>query len=67
MTRNLHARDDFEKGDVGYVRGYLVIKATASWPPMGVSPVTALQNVRAGMNGWFEEQGPEEDRNRPDL
>ncbi len=56
MTRNLHAKDDFEKGDIGYVRGPLVSKATGSAVPAGSNPVTALQDVRAGMNGWFEDK-----------
>jgi hypothetical protein len=56
MTRNLHAKDDFEKGDLGYVRGHLVSKATGSDAPAGSTTVTALQDVRAGMNGWFEDK-----------
>jgi hypothetical protein len=55
MTRNLHARDDFSKGDIGYVRGHVVSKATASVEPVGSTPVTALQDVRAGTNGWFDD------------
>jgi hypothetical protein len=55
MTRNLHARDDFNKGDIGYVRGHVVTKATGSVVPAGSSAVTALQDVRAGMNGWFDD------------
>jgi hypothetical protein len=55
MTRNLHARDDFSKGDIGYVRGHVVSKMTASVAPVGSTPVTALQDVRAGTNGWFDD------------
>jgi hypothetical protein len=51
MTRNLHARDDFEQGDIGYVRGHLVSKA----PTRGDSRHGSLQNVKAGMNGWFDD------------
>ncbi len=56
MVRNLHARDDFEKGDVGYVRGHLVSKVSGFVTPLGSNPVTALQDVKAGMNGWFEDK-----------
>ena len=54
MTLNLHAREDFEKGDLGRATGHNVRK------PGGVEPsgsflVTALQDVKAGMNGWFED------------
>ena len=56
MTRNLQAQDDFEKGDIGYMRGHLVSKARESGTPIGSSPVTALQDVKAGTHGWFEDK-----------
>jgi hypothetical protein len=56
MTRNLQARDDFEKGDVGCATGHKVSKATPSGAPTGSFLVTALQDVKAGANGWFEDQ-----------
>jgi hypothetical protein len=52
MTINLHAKSDFDKGDVGRVSGHAVTK-TAGFEK-GLSLVIALQNVRAGTNGWFE-------------
>ena len=51
-TVNLHAKTDFEKGDVGRVYGHTVVKAEAD--EKGEGMVTALQDVRAGDNGWFE-------------
>jgi len=51
-TVNLHAKTDFEKGDVGRVYGHTVVKAEADVKGEGM--VTALQDVRAGDNGWFE-------------
>ena len=54
LTVNLHARDDFDKGDIGYVRGYEVSKATEPETLKGSNLVTALQDVKAGTNGWFE-------------
>jgi hypothetical protein len=56
MTVNLHARDDFKKGDIGYARGHLVRQATESGTPIGSNVVTALQDVKAGTNGWFEDE-----------
>jgi hypothetical protein len=56
MTRNLQAREDFEKGDVGCATGYQVSRATKSGTPTGSFLVTALQDVKAGTNGWFEDQ-----------
>jgi hypothetical protein len=56
MTRNLQARDDFEKGDVGCATGHQVIRTTGPGTPMGSFRVTALQRVKAGTNGWFEDQ-----------
>ena len=57
MTVNLHARDDFEKGDIGYTVRHEVRKATESTTPPGSNVVTALQDVKAGANGWFENKG----------
>jgi hypothetical protein len=56
MTRNLQAREDFKKGDVGCATGHRVSKATKSGTPTGSFLVTALQDVKAGTNGWFEDQ-----------
>jgi hypothetical protein len=56
MTVNLHARDDFDEGDIGYVRGHHVSKATGPETQQGSNLVTALQVVKAGTNGWFEVQ-----------
>jgi hypothetical protein len=50
----LHARVDFDKGDIGYVGGYEVSKATEPEILKGSNLVTALQDVKAGTNGWFE-------------
>jgi hypothetical protein len=52
MVKNLNAKTDFNKGDVGRVYGHRVIKTDAS--DNGESVVVALQDVKAGMNGWFE-------------
>ena len=54
MTVNLQARDDFDKGDIGHVIGHRVRKATESETQKGSNLVTALQEVKAGTNGWFE-------------
>jgi hypothetical protein len=54
MTVNLHARDDFDKGDIGHVIGHLVSQATAPETLKGSNLATALQDVKAGTNGWFE-------------
>lgn len=56
MTVNLHARDDFEKGDIGYAIGHRVSRATEPTTPPGSNVVTALQDVKAGMNGWFDDK-----------
>ena len=56
MTRNLQSQDDFEKGDVGCATGHKVIRTTGPGTPMGSFRVTALQHVKAGTNGWFEDQ-----------
>ena len=54
MTRNLHAISDFEKGDKGHVSGYRVRKVVdAEFTASGL--VTALQDVKAGMHGWFDD------------
>ena len=54
MTVNLQARDDFDKGDIGHVIGHRVSKATEAETLNGSNLVTALQEVKAGTNGWFE-------------
>ena len=58
--RNLHALDIFKKGDIGYARGHEVSRATASGTPKGSLLVTALHDVDAGKNGWFEEAAKSE-------
>jgi hypothetical protein len=52
VTINLHAKSNFDKGDVGRVTGHEVTKVHGF--ERGSSLVTALQAVRAGENGWFE-------------
>lgn len=52
MIINLHAKSDFEKGDMGRVSGHAVTKVEG--PQKGASLVAAMQDVKAGMNGWFE-------------
>ena len=54
MTVNLQARDDFNKGDIGHAIGHRVSKATGAQTLKGSNLVTALQEVKAGTNGWFE-------------
>jgi hypothetical protein len=54
MTVNLQARDDLDKGDIGHVIGHQVRKATGAETLKGLNLVTALQDVRAGTNGWLE-------------
>jgi hypothetical protein len=54
MTVNLQARDDFNKGEIGHVTGHQVRKATEPETLKGSYLATALQEVRAGTNGWFE-------------
>jgi hypothetical protein len=56
--RNLHALDSFKKGDQGSVKTHRVSRATVAGTPKGSSPVTALQDVDAGKNGWFEDSEP---------
>lgn len=51
MTINLHATVDFKKGDEGHASGHRVSKSAAA--PAGVFLVIALQDVKAGSNGWF--------------
>jgi len=58
ITVNLHARDDFNKGDTGYAAGHQVTRAPGVGAPVGMRRVTALQAVKAGMNGWFEVRKP---------
>jgi hypothetical protein len=52
MTINLHAVTDFEKGDVGRVNGHRVTRVEP--PAIDEGLVVALQDVKAGTNGWFE-------------
>ena len=52
MTINLQAVTDFEKGDVGRVTGHRVTRVDQ--PALAEGLVVALQDVRAGSNGWFE-------------
>ncbi len=52
MTINLHAVTDFEKGDVGRVNGHRVTRVDQPALPEGL--VVALQDVKAGTNGWFQ-------------
>ena len=40
MTVNLHARDDFEKGDIGYAIGHRGSRATEPRTPPGSNVVT---------------------------
>jgi len=56
MTRKLQVREDFEKGDAGCATGNKVGKPTRPGRPLGSVLVTALQDVKAGKKGWFEEQ-----------
>ena len=55
LTVNLHARDDFAKGDIGYVTGHRVGQATGAETQKGSNLVAALQEVKAGTNGWIED------------
>ena len=55
MIVNLHARDAFVKGDIGYATGHRVSRATDRETLNGSNLVTALQDVRAGMHGWFDD------------
>jgi hypothetical protein len=59
MTRNLQAREDFEKGDVGCATGHKVSRTTQRGTPIGSFRVTALQDVKTGQSGWFEDQPSE--------
>ena len=56
MTRNLQAQEDFEKGDVGCATGHNVTRAPKAGTPTGSFLVTALQDVKAKTNGWFEDK-----------
>ena len=53
MTINLHAIVDFKKGDSGHASGHQVMKSAAQ--PQVTFPVIALQDVKAGTNGWFND------------
>jgi hypothetical protein len=54
MTINLHAVNNFEKGDVGRISGHTAIKTDPNVNSVG--SVVALHDVKAGTNGWFEKQ-----------
>jgi hypothetical protein len=56
MTRNLQAQEDFKKGDVGCATWHKVSRTTQLGRPLGSFLVTALRDVKAGTNGWFEDQ-----------
>src|SRR6266436_6039365 len=45
MTRNLQAREDFDKGDVGCATGHKVSRTTQPGTQTASSLVTALQDV----------------------
>ncbi len=55
MTRNLHAITDFERGDKGQV--LTNHRATKITDPKaaGGAIVVALQDIKAGMHGWFDD------------
>jgi hypothetical protein len=52
MVKNLVAKHDFNKGDVGRVTGYTVVKTDTA--DTGLTVVVALQDIKAGTSGWFE-------------
>ena len=52
MIVNLHAVTDFEKGDRGRVSDHNVVRVDQPAGTDGL--VVALQDVKAGSNGWFE-------------
>lgn len=54
MTVNLHAKTDFQKGDLGRVAGHVVVRVET--PLAGEQYVVALQEVSAGSHGWFEKK-----------
>jgi hypothetical protein len=54
MTRNLFAVNDFQKGELGCVKGHLVAKATGN-EPHGTLLVVALRDVKSGTAAWFGE------------
>ena len=60
MTRKLQAQEDFEKGDVGCATGHKVSKTTQPGRQLGSFLVTALQDVKSGAYGWFEDQRSQE-------
>jgi hypothetical protein len=51
---NLNAKSDFEKGDLGRVAGHTVTRTGSTEKGRGI--VMATQDVKAGMNAWFETQ-----------
>ena len=54
MTINLHAINDFLKGDIGRVCGARVSRE-APVDSEDRAVVTALQDIKAGMHGWFDD------------
>jgi hypothetical protein len=54
MTVNLHARTDFGKGDIGRLAGHTALRMDSIGK--GQDYVVALQDVKAGTNGWFEKK-----------
>lgn len=54
MAINLHAKTDFDKGDVGRVAGHAASKVAAV--STGAGLVIALQDIKAGANGWFDKK-----------
>jgi hypothetical protein len=53
LTINLLAVVDFKKGDFGFVVGHRVRKAVLE--PTGTHFVIAMQDIKAGTPGWFED------------
>ena len=54
MAINLHAKTDFDKGDLGRVTGHEASKVEALTTGAGL--VVALQDIKAGANGWFDKK-----------
>lgn len=52
MTVNLHAKTDFQKGDLGRVAGHVVTRVDT--PVVGEHYAVALQDISAGSHGWFD-------------
>jgi hypothetical protein len=54
MAINLLAVNDFTRGDVGRVAGHRVSRVEHI-NPEDRAAVTALQDIKAGMHGWFDD------------